>query len=104
MPTTSAIAGTVSGMRQMNSTTRLILGSRSRTHTMVGSSSTSIMTDVMTASSREAMIASESSGVLAMSFQESSVRGAAMPLPRVDKHMDANIGIRHNNAAASKTP
>ena len=41
-PTTSTIAGMVSGSRQMNSTSRRSRGSRSRTQTTVGTSSTSM--------------------------------------------------------------
>src|SRR5438876_629794 len=45
-PTTSAMAGIVSGSRQINSTIRLSLGRRSRTQTMVGRSRTSIAIEV----------------------------------------------------------
>src|SRR5437588_511961 len=92
-PTTSAIAGTVRGSKQMNSTMRLRRGSRSRTQTMVGSSSISIAIDVMAASCREAVIASTMSGVLKIEAHASSVRGAFSPLPRVENSNMAMSGV-----------
>src|SRR4029077_5969884 len=46
IPTTRAIAGTVSGIRQMNSTARFSWGRRRRTHTIVGSRIASIRIEV----------------------------------------------------------
>src|SRR6266550_6192044 len=103
IPTTRAIAGTVSGMRQMNSTTRLIRGRRSRTQTMVGSTSTSITTDVIAASSSEAMIASVRPGVLAICVHASRLRGALMELPRVENSNIAPIGTRKKAPSTRNT-
>ncbi len=47
-PTTSTIAGIVSGSRQRNSIGRRSHGTRSRTHVIVGTSSTSISATVST--------------------------------------------------------
>src|SRR5438094_4980284 len=103
MPTTSAIAGTVSGMRQMNSMTRLRTGNRKRTHTNVGRSRTSMAMVVIAASSSDAVMASASSGVLTMFCQASRLRGAVSELPRVENsNMDA-IGMRKNAPMTMKT-
>ena len=56
------IAGRISGSRQRNSTSRLNWGSRSRTHVMVGTSSTSMSTTVSTASPADALSPTHSSG------------------------------------------
>ena len=61
-PTTSTIAGMVSGSRQMNSTSRRSPGSRSRTQIAVGTSSTSISSAVSTAWPSEATMPSARSG------------------------------------------
>src|SRR6267378_1905087 len=103
MPTTSAIAGTVSGRRQMNSMIRVKPGRRSRTQTMVGSSKTSIPIEVIAASSRETEIACTRSGTLMMSAQVSSVRGAVRLLPRVENSTMAPIGTRKNAPMTRKT-
>src|SRR5699024_6609395 len=64
MPTTITIAGMVSGNRHRNSTRRDARGTRSCTHTIVGSSSTSINTTVSAASSTDTRIAASSRGSL----------------------------------------
>src|ERR1051326_93702 len=102
-PTTSAIAGTVSGSRQMNSTMRLRPGSLSRTQTMVGSSRTSMVTDVITASSSEAVMASVRVGVLKMLAHASSVRGAVSVLPRVENSSMPTSGVMKNAPITRKT-
>src|SRR5256885_3880517 len=103
MPTTSAIAGTVSGSRQMNSTTRLIRGRRRRTHTIVGRTRTSMSAIVIAASSSEATIASVNPVVLVICVHASSVRGALMLLPRVENSNMAPIGTRKNAPRTTKT-
>src|SRR6266508_4388288 len=103
MPTTSAIAGTVNGIRQMNSITRLRPGNLSRTHTIVGSSRTSIAIQVIAASSREAVIASVRSGVWTMFFHASRLRGAVSALPRVENSNIAPMGTRKNAPRTRKT-
>src|SRR6266571_462608 len=102
MPTTSAIAGTVRGIRQMNSTMRLRRGRRNRTHTMVGSSKPSIKSDVINASSRDTVIAVASSGVLGIAAHAENVRAELMPMPRVENSNIAPIGTRKNAAASAK--
>src|SRR6266568_5628212 len=102
-PTTRAMAGTVSGMRQMNSTMRFRRGRRRRTQTMVGSSSANIKTEVMTASSSEATIASVKPGVVAMLVQASRVRGESMLFPRVENSNIAPIGMRKNPPSTTNT-
>ncbi len=61
-PTTSTMAGMVSGSRQMNSTTRRSHGSRSRTQTTVGTSSTSISRTVSSTRPNEDFIPVHRSG------------------------------------------
>ena len=56
------MAGIVSGSNDMNSMIRVRRGSLRRTQTMVGTRSTSITTEVITASCSEAMIAPVRSG------------------------------------------
>src|ERR1700730_4207185 len=102
-PTTSAMAGTVSGRRQMNSTARLRPGSRSRTQAMVGSSRASMATEVIAASCNETVMAVTRSGVVPIADQASRVRGALMPLPRVENSNIAPIGRRKNAPITSKT-
>src|SRR5579864_7064687 len=102
-PTTRAIAGTVNGKRQMNSTMRLIRGSRSRTQTIVGSSKASIPSDVITASCREVTIPFTSPGVCAIRSQASSVRGEVTSVPRVENSSIAPTGMRKNAPMRSST-
>src|ERR1700694_839853 len=87
-PTTSAMAGMVSGSKQRNSTTR---------------SSTSIAIDVMAASSSDAVMASTRSGVLIMLVQASRVRGAVSLFPRVENSNIAPIGTRKNAPMTRRT-
>src|SRR5207302_4359950 len=94
MPTTSAIAGTVSGIRQMNSMARFSCGNLKRTQTMVGRSRTSMARQVITASSSEAVMALTRSGVWTMFFQASRFRGALIALPRVENSSIAPMGTR----------
>ena len=61
-PTTSTIAGIVKGKSDMNSMIRVRRGSLRRTQTIVGTRSTSITTEVITASCSEATIAPVRSG------------------------------------------
>src|SRR3984893_18566440 len=102
-PTTSAMAGTVSGRRQMNSTARLRPGSRSRTQAMVGSSRASMAIEVIAASCNETVMAVTRSGVVPIADQASRVRGALMPLPRVENSNIAPIGSRKNAPMTSRT-
>src|ERR1700674_3611174 len=102
-PTTSAMAGMVSGSRQRNSTTRCRPGNRNRTQTMVGRRSTSIAMEVIAASSRDAVIASIRSGVLMMLVQASRVRGAVSLFPRVENSNIAPIGTRKNAPMTRRT-
>src|SRR5438105_10424393 len=103
MPTTRAMAGTVSGIKQMNSMTRLRPGRRSRTQTMVGSTSTSMTTEVIAASSSDAMIASPRPGVVPMAVQALRVRGALTLFPRVENSNMAPIGPRKKAPRTTKT-
>src|SRR5712664_296866 len=102
-PTTSAMAGIVSGSRHRNSTIRCRPGSRRRTQTMVGKRMASMAIDVMTASSSDAVIASIRSGVLAMLVHASRVRGAVALLPRVENSNIAPIGTRKKAPITRKT-
>jgi hypothetical protein len=61
-PTTSTIAGMVSGSRQMNSTNRRRPGSRNRTQIAVGTSRTSIRIAVSAACLSDAVMPSARSG------------------------------------------
>src|SRR6266849_765280 len=102
MPTTSAIAGTVSGSRQMNSTTRLRPGNLSLTHTIVGSKRTSIAMQVMAAISSDAVIASVRSGVFTMDPHALRVL-SLISRPRVENSSIAAIGTRKNAPSTMNT-
>src|SRR5438270_4662159 len=103
MPTTRAIAGTVSGSRQMNSMILLKAGRRSRTQTMVGRSRASMATEVITASCSETEMAWTRSGTLMMAVHVSSVRRAVKLFPRVENSNMAPIGTRKNAPMTRKT-
>src|SRR2546426_12746300 len=79
-PTARTMAGMVSGSRDMNSMIRGSRGSLRRTQTIVGTRSTSITIEVITASCREAAIAPVRSGYEGIAFQESSVRETSFAL------------------------
>src|ERR1700674_5848783 len=87
----------------MNSTMRLIGGRRSRTHTIVGSSKTSIPSDVITASCSEVTIPFTRPGVWAICTQASSVRGEVTLLPRVENSSMAPIGTRKKAPMTRRT-
>src|SRR5580704_17571554 len=80
-PTTSTIAGIVSGSRHKNSRTRLNHFARSWTQIMVGTTSTSITTPVMTASS--SVISMEDSSGGGHGNEVSCVQAATDQLPGV---------------------
>src|SRR3989442_15152936 len=102
-PATSTMAGMVSGNRQRNSITRLRWGSRRRTQIMVGTSSTSMPSEVRTANPNEARMAATRSGVCAMVSHAFSVRGASSVTPRVENSNMAPIGTRKKAPSTRKT-
>src|ERR1700674_2353199 len=101
--TIRAIAGTVRGRRQTNSTIRFKPGRRRRTQTMVGRSRTSIATGVITASSRDTMMPLTRPGVWPIRVQPSSVRGALIALPRVENSNIATSGARKKTPTTTNT-
>src|SRR5256714_2323755 len=101
-PATSTIAGMVSGSKHRNSITRFRRGRRKRTQIMVGTSRTSIPTEVITARTRDARIAATRSGVWKMVCQAASVRGAS-PFPRVENSNIAPIGTKKKAPKTRKT-
>ena len=69
-------------------------GTRRRTHTIVGTSSTTISTTVKSASSSEAMIEDRRSSSVTMKAQLSQVRPSALPRAWVEKSNIASSGTK----------
>ncbi len=103
MPTTSTIAGITSGSRHRNSSSRLRTGSRRCTHTIVGSSSSSISALVSTASWSEVAIASSSARSSAIDVQAEKSRPPSSP-PRVENSSIATSGSRKKAPSSASTP
>src|SRR3984885_15426558 len=80
-PTTSTMAGMVSGSKQMNSMTRLNHCTRSRIQIMVGTTSTSMTRLVMTASSSVISIDDSSGG--GPGYEAIAVQAATDQVPGV---------------------
>src|ERR1700729_1944853 len=78
-PTTSTMAGMVSGSKQMNSMTRLNHCTRSRIQIMVGTTRTTITTLVMTASS--SVISMDDSSGGGPGYEAIAVQAATDQLP-----------------------
>ena len=94
IPTTITSAGIVSGSRQRNSISPRARGTRSRTHTIVGTSSATISTTVKSASSSDATIEARRSSSVTMRAQLSQVRPGALPRTWVEKSNIASSGTK----------